>query len=406
MASSRNRPSADPACAVRLVLAAVEPFPQRIAVGLSGGVDSVVLLHVLRGVVPQVSAIHVNHGISPNARKWERFCSELCAQWDVPLEVRRFRVKKGRDGLEAAAREARLEAFAGAKADAIALAHQLDDQAETVLHNLLRGTGLRGASGMPAAGRLGKKRLLRPLLGVPRETIVAYARKHRLEWIEDESNADTKLTRNFIRHEIAPLLAKRFPRWRESLARAARHFAEEGVSRQELLRAFLADHGLRAPGEARLAEMVRQVERGNMAMAHDGKVLRAGRGRLEVDAARGAGDFVPVKWRGEAKLELRALGGTLRFQRARGGIDPALVPAGGLVVALRRGGERLRLQANRPSRTLKNLYQEADLPTWQRARLPLVYCGDKLVCVPGIGVDAAFAAPSGKRGWLPVWKAL
>ena len=376
--------------------------------------DSVVLLAVLRELAPacglRLSAIHVNHGISPDAARWERFCVALCRRWNVPLVVRRVRVAKAGEGLEAAARAKRRAAYESLKVDAIALGHHLDDQAETVLHNLLRGAGLRGASGMPAIGRLGGKVVVRPLLEVTRDAILAHARREGLDWIEDESNDDVALTRNFLRREVAPLLAKRFPRWRESFARAARHFAAKDLQREDLLRAWLSEQGLRAPSEARLAEMLRQLTGARpgarVALEHDGAVLRVSRGRLQAAKAKVAADFAPVAWRGERRLALDALGGVLLFKRGAGGIDPAKIPRDGLSVGLRRGGERLRLEARRPSRTLKNLFQESAIPAWERERLPLLYRGADLVWAPWLGVDAAFAAPAGARGWLPSWEPL
>src|SRR5262245_564189 len=147
---------------------------QRIAVGLSGGVDSVVLLHQMRAR-PGVRAVHVHHGLSPNADAWAAFCRKLCKQWAVPLSVVKVRVTKTGKGLEAAAREARYEVFAKADVDCIALAHHLDDQAETVLMNLLRGAGVRGARGMLPRSSFKNKTILRPLLEVSREEILAYA---------------------------------------------------------------------------------------------------------------------------------------------------------------------------------------------------------------------------------------
>src|SRR5512147_2269249 len=189
MAASRKPQNASAA-----VLAPLRLRGKRVAAGLSGGIDSVVLLHVLRGLAPRfgyrLSAVHVNHGLSPNAGDWEKFCRALCLELEVPFTALRVKVRKQRHGLEAAAREARRAALAKVRADAIALAHHLDDQAETVLLNLLRGAGPRGASAMPVAGRLGGKLLLRPLLEVPRREILAYARTHRLGWVEDESNRD------------------------------------------------------------------------------------------------------------------------------------------------------------------------------------------------------------------------
>src|SRR2546422_10307985 len=161
---------------------------KRVVVALSGGIDSVVLLHLLKDH-PGVSAVHVHHGLSPNADAWARFCTRLCRAWKVPLAIRKVKVRKAGKGLEAAAREARYQAFKKEKAEVIALAHHLDDQAETVLLNLLRGAGVRGASGMQRLARFEGKLLARPLLDVPRRSIEEYARLHGLEWIEDESNA-------------------------------------------------------------------------------------------------------------------------------------------------------------------------------------------------------------------------
>jgi tRNA(Ile)-lysidine synthase len=376
-----------------------------VAVGLSGGVDSVVLLHALSRYLP-LRAVHVHHGLSPNADAWARFCRGLCKRLDVPLTVRRVRVRADGKGVEAAAREARYAAFRNLPVRALALAHQLDDQAETVLMNLLRGAGVRGASGMPAVRRWSGKLLIRPLLDVPREAVVDYAKRHGLEWIEDETNAAEALTRNFLRRRIAPLLAARYPRWREALARAARHFSRAEVDAETLVRAFLADKGLGAPSEAKLAEMVRQLAHGKSGtlIEHDGRRWRLYRGKL-VEAGGVSRSFAPVRWRGERRLALPALGGELVFRRVRGtGIDAAALREEGLVIRLRAGGERLQPDERRPRRTLKNLFQEAAVPAWQRERLPLIFDGDMLVWAPGLGVDARYQARKGRAGWLPCWR--
>src|SRR4051812_12476331 len=231
---------------------------KRIAVALSGGIDSVVLLHLLKDH-PGVTAIHVHHGLSPNADAWAAFCRRLCKRWGVPLSVSQVSVKKKGKGLEAAAREARYAAFRKLKADVIALAHHLDDQAETVLMNLLRGAGLRGAGGMRPLARFEDKTLARPLLDVSRKALEDYASRHGLAWIEDESNADEALTRNFVRRRLGPLLETRFPQWKTSLSRAARLFSERDDRANRLLREFLSSQGLRAPSEAKLVEMMKQL---------------------------------------------------------------------------------------------------------------------------------------------------
>ncbi len=401
MAASRKLSSVDTA-----VLAPLRG--KRLAVGLSGGVDSVVLLHVLRALAPELgyrlSAIHVNHGLSPNAGAWQRHCEALCRKLGVPLVARKVRVAKSGGGLEAAARAARRKAYAALEVDAIALGHHLDDQAETVLFNLLRGTGLAGASGMAPVGKLGGKKLPRPLLGMPRSEILAFAKAHRLKWVEDESNANEALTRNFIRRSVGPLLERKFPRWRESLARAARHFSGARLDAKTLLREFLASRELRAPSESKLVEMLKQLGSGGsrVELKHDGAGLRRYRGEVRVEKQKGLKDFRPVRWTGTARLALPELNGDLLFRKTTGrGIDT--VRAKRLTVRLRSGGERLRLASNRPSRTLKNLFQEAGVPSWERDRLPLLYCGDELVWVPGIGVNLSYQAFDGASGIVPEW---
>ncbi len=415
MAGSRKPRSASAAIlgAARRSLEPLGLRGKRIAAALSGGVDSVVLLHVLKTLEPELGyrlcATHVDHGLSPNSVAWRKFCLALCRKMKIPVHAVRVRFSVRGQGREAAARAARYEAYAKLRADAIALGHQLDDQAETVLLNLLRGAGLAGASAMPAAARVRGKLLLRPLLAVPRESIAAYARANGLAWVEDESNADQSLTRNYLRHRVGPLLAARFPRWRESLARAARHFAAAELDARRLLREFLAARGLRAPSEAKLLEMLKQLADpgpGSRAtIAHDGATLRVYRGSVYIDRKKAALSFRPLRWQGQARLALPALGGELRFTRARGaGIDPALLDGASVTVRVRSGGERLQPDSRRPRRTLKNMLQEAGVPPWERARLPLLFCGADLVWVPGLGVDASYRARRGARGIVPAWR--
>ena len=201
----------------------------------------------------KLSAIHVNHGLSPNAGDWQKFCSAFCLELGVPFKAVKVKVKKQRHGLEAAAREARRAAFSKrARRTPSRSRTTSTTRPKPSCSTCCAATGLAGASGMPVQGRLGRKMLLRPLLDVPRSAIRAYAAEHRLGWIEDESNADESLTRNFIRRRVGPLLEARFPRWRENLARAARHFAGAELDARRLLRAYLKGKGLRAPSEAKL----------------------------------------------------------------------------------------------------------------------------------------------------------
>ena len=256
MAVTRNSLPADLPVRVGAFLAARLHATERLCVGLSGGCDSVVLLHVLSrlGYAGRLTAIHVHHGLSSNADAWESFCRSYCCDLAVPLTVRQVTVDRQNGlGLEAAARQARYAAFAECSADCLVLAQHRGDQAETILFNLLRGTGVTGAAAMPAERRWAGLRLLRPLLDMSRGEIEAYARANNLSWVNDESNADTALTRNFIRHEVLAALNQRFPAAEAALAQAAANFSEASGLLDELAG---LDWRLAAEGEAaRLSEL-------------------------------------------------------------------------------------------------------------------------------------------------------
>ena len=424
--------------------APVAAAPARIVVALSGGRDSTALLDALSLLRPELgialSALHVHHGLSPNADAWAAFCADQCATRNVPLAVHRARVDRAPGAsLEATARAARYAALATADADIVALAHHADDQAETLLLQLLRGSGPHGLAAMPTeraspAGPL----LLRPLLALPRAAIDAYAAARGLAWVDDESNANTTVKRNFIRHEVAPRLAAAFPGYPATLARAARHQAEaaqliddlalldaQGAIHMEnaagatldratlialaahaphrarnLLRWFLRRHDLRAPSAARLAAMQDQLLNAaadaRIRLVHAGAEIGIHRGRIVVHPPAVAA--FAVAWQGEARLVLPH--GMLEFESCKGeGITCAALNAGNVTVRTRAGGERIRLAEGRPRQTLKRLLQRAEMPLWQRASLPLVFCGDALAAVPGLGVDAAFQAAPGTQGY-------
>lgn len=237
MAATRNKPSVDLPKRVGAFLAARLAPDAPLSVGLSGGCDSVVLLHLLAGLkrAGVLQAIHVHHGLSPNADAWAAFCSEYCHRLGVPLTIRHVTVDTGSGlGLEAAARNERYAVFSEVAQGSLLLAHHRGDQAETVLFNLLRGTGVTGAAGIPVERAWGSLRVLRPLLDVARDDIEAYAGAAGLTWVTDESNADTTLTRNFLRHEALVGLSQRFPSAEASLAQAAANFAEAAALLDEL----------------------------------------------------------------------------------------------------------------------------------------------------------------------------
>lgn len=258
MAVSRNRLSTDLRARVGAFLATRLAPAEHLCVGLSGGCDSVVLLHVLSrlGLAGRLSAMHVHHGLSPNADAWAAFCTAYCASLGVPLTISHVEVDtRGGLGLEAAARQARYAAFAECSGDCLVLAQHRGDQAETLLHNLLRGTGVTGAAAMPAERQFGSLRLLRPLLDVSRREIESYAAEHALDWVEDESNDDLAITRNFLRHQALIALSQRFPSAEVALAQAAANFAEASDLLDDLAE---LDWSVAAQGEAaRLSDLRR-----------------------------------------------------------------------------------------------------------------------------------------------------
>lgn len=181
-----------------------------LCLALSGGMDSIVLLHLLvsQKLANNLRAVHVHHGLSPNADRWEAFCRSACDQWQVKLEVHRVSVDLQVASLEEAARRARYQVFDQVlrENEVLLQAHHATDQAETLIFRLLRGTGIKGLGGIPATRALGKGQLQRPLLGCTRAELASYAQSHELTWVEDESNQDLRFSRNRIRHQIMPVL--------------------------------------------------------------------------------------------------------------------------------------------------------------------------------------------------------
>ena len=446
MASSRKprRSKSVPALVSHVagVLRGVVKASDRVVVGLSGGVDSVVLLDVLARLQKrmrfELTALHVNHQLSPNAAAWARFCRALCRTRGIVFRSVKVNVVGG-NSIEGAARDARYAVLLGVRADHVALAHNRDDQAETVLLQLLRGAGVKGLAAMPLARREGAVSIVRPLLAVTRHDIESYARQRKLEWIEDESNIDTRFTRNWLRREILPRIAMRVPAYRETLTRAAGHMAEsaallDDLAREDaagalehgrlrvdrlralssargrnLLRFLVAAQGWPMPDATRLSEAIRQAT----SAARDATV-KVDLGACEL---RRHGDLVhlmprragvrrqdPVTWRGEREVALPAMGGVLTMTRRQGGgLSLARLQDEGVTIRSRRGGERLQPDATRPQRTVKNLLHEAGIPPWERERLPFIFCGNALVCIPGVAIDWRFRAAEGEAAIAPTW---
>lgn len=414
-----------------------------LAVAYSGGRDSTALLHAVlhaaREFGTAVHALHVHHGLNPRADDWQAHCERQCARWRrqglaVHFHAERLALRLARgDSVEAAARAGRYAALAAmAKAagcDRVLLAQHRRDQAETVLLQALRGAASAGLAAMPRAVEREGLLWLRPWLAQPREAIEAYVRRHRLRWIEDDSNADPRFARNRLRLEVWPALAAAFPHAETSLADVAARAAQASACLADLaaldlggcadaagldlaawsrlaphrgvnaLRAWLRQQG-GAPTAADLDRLARELPqgRGPAQWPVAGGALRRYRGRLRFDAdpasaaparadlplaVRRAGRYPVPQWQGVLVATRVAKGGIALARLARASLRP------------RGGGERLRLAASRPSRSLKHQYQAAGVPAWAR-RGPLVWDGDALLFVPGLGMDAAALAAPGE----------
>lgn len=410
-------------------------------VAFSGGLDSTVLLHLLvhlrrTQALPPLSAIHVHHGLQAQADAWAEHCQRLCSDLRVPLEVVRVRVEGGAS-LERAAREARYAAFRerlGAHELLLAAQH-LDDQAETFLFRLLRGAGVRGLAGMSPVRALGAGRLVRPLLGVTRQELQGYASTHQLSWVEDPSNEDLHYSRNYLRHRVMPVLNQRWPQGASALGRTAMHMREAQILLDERADEDLAQAAGVAPFSWLTCPSLDLAVLSVLSPARQRNALRRWLDALGAampdsdhwagwDALRDAAvDAEPI-WRlGEG--ELRRAGGRIYWLS---GEWCAQVPspgewdlsvselglpgngslrldghgalAGPVQVRYRQGGEQL-VVPGRGTRDLKRLLNESGLPTFVRARLPLLWCEGRLLAVANLPLLCEVAGSDLRLIWTP-----
>ncbi|MGM0570765.1 tRNA lysidine(34) synthetase TilS [Marinobacter sp.] len=404
----------------------------RIRVALSGGLDSMVLLHLAHRVFGRgaclLSAIHVNHQLQPAAKDFVSVSTAACQALGIPLEVVPVRIGAVGNSLETAARDARYQVFAErlAAGDVLLMAHHGDDQMETLLFRFLRGTGIRGLGGIPAERPLGKGRLVRPLLRVSRECLRRQALAAGICWQEDPTNEITDVDRNFLRHRVIPVLAERWPgldQRLEATARASREAQELADMLASMHFEMLAEgpHRLRVKG---LAELPLSAQRNLL------------RWWLGDDAGRRLSDQALsdlLKAGPDAMPEIP--GRRFALRRFRGHIyrvaltpqpvapDQVLVPGqsvrdGDFVVRLRagqavsegeqytlthrRGGERFRVRAGGPSRPLKKWLQEQGVPPWERQHLPLIFRGDELVAVGDLWLSPESGGAAEGDRWLDI----
>lgn len=396
------------------------PQVRRLVVGVSGGLDSTVLLHLLQVQAPrhgrELLAVHVHHGLSPHADHWMAHVTSVCSEWQIPLQAHRVAVDRVAS-LEAAARVARYQALAASlvEGDALLLAQHEDDQAETLLFRLMRGAGVTGLGSMHEVGVLASPDnlavpLWRPLLGVARQSLLHYAQQHDLVWVDDESNHDARYARNFLRNDILPALRQHWPAVTQVLAATAGRMQEADALLQEMAAGMAADcidgqHRLLVPpvlalSAARQRLLLRfWLQRQSFLLPDEAMLERI---REEVMMARE--DAAPhLLWSG---CEIRRYRQHLYAMPPLPEVpvdwtatwipaEPLLLPDGrvlsvslpaGVVLAdchvrFRKGGETLR--GHGMTHDLKKMLQTSGIPSWERERLPLVFSGGELMAVAG-----------------------
>ena len=420
---------------------AVSPYRQ-LLVGFSGGLDSTVLLHRLklwrdREPDVQLRAMHIHHGLSPHADGWVAHCEALCALWNIPLSVERVTLQDEGLGIEAQARKARYAAFASAlqPGEALVTAQHLDDQCETFLLALKRGSGPAGLSAMPPRAEFAGTQLIRPLLGETRASLEAWAREHRLRWIEDESNQDDSYDRNFLRLRVIPLLTERWGHFTQATARSAMLCAEQESLLDELLSEELAElispEGALAiaPLEAMSAVRRAAVLRRWLATHHAAMPSRAMLNRIWDEVAQAREDAAPRLYLNG--FEVRRYQGALWWIKSRPSFSDVvlswpsienvlILPHGAGSVSLSNAGHVRLPEANEPvtvcfkaggmlhivgrngGRKLKKIWQECNVPPWRRDATPLLFYGETLIAAADVFVT--------EEGWAEegvsfAWKA-
>jgi tRNA(Ile)-lysidine synthase len=429
-------------CVVDAFLAATGPKPS-VVVAFSGGLDSTALAHMLvrrRRDLGALRFIHVDHGLQTASSGWSRQCARQARVWKVPFKALRAKVVvKPGESLEAAARDARYRLLGESlkPGEVLVTAQHVEDQAETVLLQLLRGAGVAGLAAMPSVARLAKGDLRRPLLLHSRVELEQYANSHGLAWIEDPTNLHDQFARNYLRRHVMPLLREKWPGADRSIARSAGHFAEalellddtasrdlaaaadgdalnvaalRGLPperRRNALRAFIARAGVESPTAAMLrvicGALLSAREDAQPEVRWPGASIRRRAGRIELQAgSENLGDasrettLRSWSWKDHREFVLDRDGHRLRLvDDAAGPIDLDVLPST-LALRSRLGGETLRPGPRARTQSLKKLLQAARLTVEERARLPLLFAGEgpkaRLVAAGDRWIDASICA--------------
>jgi tRNA(Ile)-lysidine synthase len=406
-----------------------------------------VLLHMLvkwRGLLPgRLQVVHVQHGLHEDAESWAEHCARVCITHGLPLQQQTLRLSpQAGESVEALARDRRYQALASLMqaGDVLLTAQHQDDQAETLLLQLLRGSGPAGLAAMPQLCRFGPGWLARPLLEISRAELVNYAKEYRLRWVEDPSNRDLRYDRNYLREQVMPLLLQRWPAATATIARAARLSGElqaladalaaedlqqargpwpdtlsitalrklPSARRRSLLRHWVRELGGGMPGSRHL----QRIEQECLHSRQDAKPLvkwqdmevRRFRDGLFLRKARPPHDISQViPWQDGRPLQLPDGSGELVLEEAQHGLSKRLWGKARVEIRYRQGGERCIPAGNIHHRALKKLFQEWSIPPWLRDSMPLIYLDNQLAAIPGYVVCESFQAKPGEPALRVRW---
>ncbi|ASN86736.1 tRNA(Ile)-lysidine synthetase [Pectobacterium versatile] len=414
-----------------------------ILLAYSGGLDSSVLLHLLvalrqRSGLP-IRAAYIHHGLNPLADSWAEHCCQQCERWQVPFASLPVKVEAQNGGIEAAARMARYQALQAhlQEGEALLTAQHLDDQSETFLLALKRGSGPAGLSAMAAQSMLGHHRLVRPLLGISRLQLEAYAQRHQLGWIEDDSNQDERFDRNFLRRQILPRLTQRWPHFPSAVARSAQLCAEQEQLLDELLEESLQalcqpDGALSIDGLAPLSP-VRRSALLRRWLAQQGATMPAREQlqRLWDEVATSRQDAEPVLQLNQ--MQIRRFRQYLYLLPLMPSLKDRIIPwqspscplslpdnlgtlslaDNGVAIRAPENGEAVSIRFSTSGtvhivgrahgRQIKKLWQELNVPPWWRDRTPLVFYNEQLIAAVGRFVTREGQVRENQPVWHIVW---
>ena len=419
-------------------------LPNKFCIAFSGGMDSTVLLHVMKNIIDeksQIRAIHINHNIVDNSKVWTRTCKSICKNFGIDIEIISLEVTHNGYGLEAAARDERYKKLKEIlyENEYLLTAHHEEDQLETVFLRMARGTGLDGLQGINEKYSFGEGIIFRPMLEVSKTSVMDYAKEHQLKWVEDSSNQDTHFDRNFLRKKIIPQFRERWPSIASSVSRLSQlsaqnikilnQIAEEDIgpiaNMNELPLAKLLDKSFE-----RANNMLRYIILANGMSIPSMKTLQDGLKEMldpETDKSVIAWkDYCIRKYKNHLyflsnsdlepnKVDVRIpweIGKTVNLGENIGSIEATFIHGDGLsiekcenklTISYRQGGELIKPIGHRINKSLKNLFQENQILPWMRDKIPLIYYQDELVSVADLWFNQNYVASQNEAGFVVNW---